>query len=81
LIERRETAKVLLHQKSLTSIAADAIAQAGSLLGELGSCLHVRAAAHARARAPADPRHTKLTQKIILKNPKDNKFIPMVGYR
>jgi hypothetical protein len=52
---------------------------AGSLVGELGSCLHVRAAARARARAPADPRHTKLIQKIILKNPEDNKFIPVIG--
>jgi hypothetical protein len=33
----------------------------------------------ARARAPADPRHTKLIQKIILKNPEDNKFIPVIG--
>jgi hypothetical protein len=33
----------------------------------------------ARALAPADPRHTKLIQKIILKNPEDNMFIPVIG--
>jgi hypothetical protein len=37
-----------------------------------------RGGAHARARAPADLRHTKLIQKI-LKNPEDNKFIPVIG--
>jgi hypothetical protein len=68
LIERRETAKVLLHQESLTSIAADAIACRLSCW-RAGSCLHVRAAARERARAPADPRHTKLMQKNNIKKP------------
>ena len=42
------------------------------------ACMSARRRARARAGS-GYPRHTKLIQKIILKNPEDNKFIPMIG--
>jgi hypothetical protein len=41
--------------------------------------LHVRAAA--RARAPADPRHTKLIKKLNIKIPEDNTYEHMIDFR
>ena len=41
------------------------------------ACMSARR--RARARAPADPRHTKLIQKNNIKKPENNKFIPMIG--
>ena len=54
---------------------------AGSLADKPGSCMHVHVAARARVGAPADPRHTKLIQKLDIKNPEDNKYEYMFGYR
>ena len=72
LIERRERAKVPLHQESPTSIAADAIACRLSCwrAGQLRACPRGGARARGRGRAPADPRHTKLIHKNNIKKPR-----------
>jgi hypothetical protein len=53
LIERREIAKVLLHQESLASIAAGTIALLAILLESCALPACPRGGAHARAAARA----------------------------
>jgi hypothetical protein len=66
LIEQLERAKVMLYQESLTSIAFDGIALLTLLLAsQAAACMSARR----RARAPADPRHITLIQKINIKRP------------
>ena len=78
MIERLERTKVVLHEESLSSIAADGIILLALLLTR-SNRMHVRTTASVRARAPVDPRHTKLIQTINTRNPEDNKFIPVIG--
>jgi hypothetical protein len=55
----------VLHQEILESIATDGIALLGQAM-QVPAC--PRGGARARARAPADPRHKKLIQKLNIKN-------------
>jgi hypothetical protein len=48
MIERLESAKVMLHEESLSSIATDGIVLLAHLLTSYSSCLHGRATARAR---------------------------------
>jgi hypothetical protein len=75
LIKRLERAKVLLHQESMSSIAADGIVLLALLLTSC-CCLHVRAAARAGSDGSAP---YKINTKNQIRNPEDNNFIPVIG--